>query len=239
MYLKYSKTFSSGLSVLASYQLSKAKDDASENQGWIINERFRDVYNRSLDYSISAHDVPQSFAATLIYAVPVGRGRKFAAKMPKAADALLGGWDLTSTFRFATGLPQRLEAPNSLATYGFSILNAQINNLSSLSVPTRTPELWFNRDAVTAPTPFTLGNAPRFLNELRADGTHHADVSIAKNFLLTERVRLQFRGEAFNVTNTPQFSPPGLTVGAADFGQVNGTRFNDRRNIQFGLKLLF
>jgi hypothetical protein len=50
---------------------------------------------------------------------------------------------------------------------------------------------------------------------------------------------MQFRAEAYNITNTPQFSPPGLTIGNADFGQINGTRFNDRRNIQLGLKLLF
>jgi hypothetical protein len=239
LYVKYNKTFAGGLSLLTSYQLSKAKDDASENQGWIINERFRDVNNRSLDYSVSGHDVPQSFAATLIYELPVGKGRKYGATLPKAAEAVLGGWDVTSTLRFASGFPLRLEAPNALATYGFSILNARVDNLANLAVSQRTPEAWFNTSAVGAPAPFTLGNAPRFTSELRADGTHHADVTLAKNFPLTERLRMQFRAEAYNVTNTPQFSPPGLTIGNADFGQINGTRFNDRRNIQLGLKLLF
>jgi hypothetical protein len=97
------------------------------------------------------------------------------------------------------------------------------------------PELWFDTRAAGAPAPFTLGNAPN----LRADGTHHVDINIAKNFALGERVRLQFRGEMYNFTNTPQFAPPGLTAGAAGFGQVNGTRFNGRRNVQLGLKLLF
>ena len=50
---------------------------------------------------------------------------------------------------------------------------------------------------------------------------------------------MQFRAEGYNITNTPQFSPPGVTVGAADFGQVNGTRFNDRRTIQLALKITF
>jgi hypothetical protein len=239
LYIKYNKRFSAGLSILSSYQFSKAIDDASENQGWIINERFRDAHNRSLDRSISAHDVPHSFAATLIYEVPVGRGRSFGATLPKPVEFVVGGWEIATTARFASGLPLRLEAPNALATYGFSILNAQVSDLKLLNVDKRTPEQWFNRAAVSAPTPFTLGNAPRFTPNLRADGTHHADVNLAKNFVIRERLRTQFRAEAYNITNTPQFSPPGVVVGNADFGQVNGTRFNDRRNIQLGLKILF
>src|SRR2546426_528139 len=73
----------------------------------------------------------------------------------------------------------------------------------------------------------------------RADGTHHADINIAKNFRIFEKLRAQLRGELYDLTNTPQFAPPGVTVGAGDFGQVNGTRYNDRRNVQLGLKLLF
>lgn len=239
LYLKYNKSFSGGLTLLSSYQFSKNIDNASENQGWIINERFRDVNNRSLDRSISAHDVPHSFAATLLYEVPIGKGRKMGGNLPKAVEAIAGGWEIATTVRLASGLPLRLEAPNTLATYGFSIQNARVNDLKQLNVPTRTPEAWFNTSAVSAPAPFTLGNAPRFTPNLRADGTHHADVNLSKNFTFYERYRLQFRAEAYNLTNTPQFAPPGLTVGNADFGQVSNTRFNDRRNVQLALKLIF
>lgn len=239
LYLKYNKSFSGGVTILSSYQFSKNIDDASENQGWIINERFRDVNNRSLDRSLSAHDVPHSFAGTLLYTLPVGKGRKFGASMNRFADAVVGGWELATTVRLASGLPIRLEAANALATYGFSILNANIPNGSALPVDNQVPERWFNTAAVGAPTPFTLGNAPRFIGNVRAGATRHADVNLAKNFSLTERFRLQFRAEAYNLTNTPQFAPPGITVGNADFGQVNNTRFNDRRNLQLALKLLF
>jgi hypothetical protein len=239
LFLRYAKTFQSGFNLLASYQFSKAIDNASENQGWIINERFRDVNNRSLDRSISAHDVPQSFVTALVYQVPVGKGRKFGAKMPKAVEFVAGGWEVSSVVRFASGLPQRLEAQNTLATYGFSILNAQVSNLSDLNVSSRTPAQWFNTTGARQPAAFTLGNVARFIPNLRADGTHHADINIAKNFQFLERFRVQFRGEFFNFTNTPQFSAPGLTVGNPDFGQVNGTRFADRRNIQLGLKVMF
>ncbi len=239
LYLKYNKTLRSGFTLLTSYQFSKAIDNASENQGWIINERFRDVNNLSADRSVSAHDVPHSFAATVLYEVPVGKGRKFGSNLPKAAEFIAGGWELATTARFASGLPLRLESPNTLATYGFSIQNASVANLKDLNVSERTPSNWFNTSAVRAPAAFTLGNAPRFTPNLRADGTHHADINLAKNFRIRESIRVQFRAEAYNLTNTPQFAPPGLTVGAADFGQVSNTRFNDRRNVQLGLKVLF
>lgn len=239
LYVKFTKNFSNGLAILGSYQFSKAIDDASENQGWIINEAFRDVYNRRLDRSNSAHDVPQSFVTSLIYEVPVGKGKRFGGSMPAVADVIAGGWQISGTVRFASGLPLRLVAANSLATYGYSVLNAQVNNMAELNVDTRTPERWFNTTAARAPAAFTLGNAPRFAANLRADGTHHADVNISKNFRFLERFTLQLRGEFFDITNTPQFAPPGVTIGNADFGQVNGTRFNDRRTVQIGLKLLF
>ena len=239
LYIKFNKRFSSGLSTMTSYQFSKAIDNASENQGWLIGETLRDGNNSRLDRSISGHDVPQSFVSALVYEVPVGKGRKYGSSMHPVVQAMVGGWEVSGIIRFSSGLPLRLVAPNGLSAYGFNILNARVANLKDLNVDQRVPERWFNTTAVTAPAPFTLGNAPRFSPNLRADGTHHADVNLAKNFQIKERLRAQLRGEFYNLTNTPQFSAPGLTVGAADFGQVNGTRFNDRRNVQLGLKLLF
>lgn len=239
LYVKFTKRFAAGLSLMSSYQFSKAIDNASENQGWIVTDTFRDYTNRSLDRSISAHDIPQSFVTALVWEVPVGKGRTFGNNMHPALNAVAGGWEVSSILRFASGTPLRLTAPNSLSAYGFGIVNAQIGNLKDAEVSQRRPEAWFNTSAVRAPAPFTLGNAPRWAPNLRADGTHHADINIAKNFRLLEHLRAQLRGELYDLTNTPQFAPPGTTVGAADFGQVNGTRYNDRRTVQLALKLLF
>ncbi len=239
LYVKFNQRLATGLSLMSSYQFSKAIDNASENQGWIIGDTLRDVNNARLERSVSGHDVPHSFVTAMMWQPPVGKGRKFGASLHPVAEAMVGGWEVSTIVRFGTGLPLRLVAPNGLGAFGFRILNARIDDLKTLNVDTRTPERWFNASAATSPAPFTIGNAPRYIPNLRADGTHHADINIAKNFALTERFRIQFRGEMYNFTNTPQFSPPGLSVGAADFGQVNGTRFNDRRNVQFGLKLLF
>ncbi len=239
LYIKFNQRLGGGLALMSSYQFSKAIDNASENQGWIIGDTLRDVYDARVERSVSGHDVPQSFATALVWQPPVGKGRKFGASLPKAAEAVVGGWEISAIVRLASGLPLRLVAPNGLGAYGFRILNARVNNLKDLNADPRTPERWFNTSGASAPAAFTIGNAPRYVPNIRADGTHHADINIAKTFSLTERFRLQFRGEMYNFTNTPQFAPPGLTFGAADFGQVSGTRFNDRRNVQLGLKLIF
>ena len=96
-----------------------------------------------------------------------------------------------------------------------------------------------NTAAFSAPPPFTIGTAPRRINELRADYARHADIAILKNFRWRERFRAQFRAEMFNLTNTPQFGWPDTGFGSTTFGTVTSTMNVSSRNVQFGLKLDF
>ena len=73
---------------------------------------------------------------------------------------------------------------------------------------------------------------------VRMDKTKNLDFSLFKNFQITERFRLAFRAEAFNLTNTPVFGAPGTTVNGANFGIITG-QSNTPRNVQLGLKLVF
>ena len=108
-----------------------------------------------------------------------------------------------------------------------------------VAVANRTPERWFNTAAFSAPAAYTIGNSPRRLNELRASQQKNADVSVAKNFSVRERIKIQFRAEAFNLTNTPQFSWPDTAFGSTTFGVVSGTMNVGPRNVQLGLKVDF
>lgn len=132
LYIKFNKRFAAGLSVMSSYQFSKAIDDASENQGWIVTDTFRDYTNRSLDRSISAHDVPQSFVTALVWEVPVGKGRKFGANIQPALNTVVGGWEASSVLRFTSGTPLRLVAPNTLSAYGFGRWPATSDELAHI-----------------------------------------------------------------------------------------------------------
>jgi hypothetical protein len=104
----------------------------------------------------------------------------------------------------------------------------------------RTPDQWFDTTALTDPAPGTFGNLGNFSNigpPLRA-----LDLSLFKDFQVTERFRLQFRAESFNLANTPQFNNPSATAatqGAGDFGRLTSTRPGSNRQWQMALRLMF
>jgi hypothetical protein len=236
---RFNKQMAGGMNLLVTYQWSKAIDNASEWQGWEVGDTTRDFYNLTADRSISAHDLPHSFVSALVYELPAGKGRKFANDMHPVADAVLGGWQVSSIIRFGSGLPLGFTAPNPLAPYGFGIQRPNIANLKDLDVQKRTPNNWFNPAALSAPGAFELGNAPRWVPNIRFGRTAHADFALLKNFRVAEVVRIQFRGEFFNLTNTPQFGRANTAFGNANIGTVTGTTNIGPRQVQLGLRLAF
>jgi hypothetical protein len=99
----------------------------------------------------------------------------------------------------------------------------------------RSVERWFNTAAFTRAT-VTYGTAPR--NPVVGPGTRTADLSMMKTFRITEGQGLEFRWEAFNALNTPQFANPGGVLGSTNFGRVTSTRINNRE-MQVALKYVF
>src|SRR5262249_31923376 len=171
--------------------------------------------------SISAHDIPHSLVMTMLYELPVGKGKTLGGNMNAVADAVLGGWQVSGMLRFQTGTPMNYSAPG--LGFGFGYNPPNITKGSDVPLTNRTPERWFNTAAFSQPAPFTMGTAPRRITDLRQDGVHSADVAVMKNVMLREPLRLQFRTESFNLTNTPQFGRPNVSVGGATFRQGTGT----------------
>jgi hypothetical protein len=235
--LRYNWQISGGLNLLTTYQWSKAIDNASEWQGWEVSDTLRDYYNLTVDRSISAHDLPQSFVNALVYELPVGKGRKYGSTMPAIANAVVGGWQVSSMIRFSSGLPLGFTTANNLGNYGFQVQRPDVANNKAAAVDNPTPDRWFNTSAFTAPAPFTLGNNTRWMPNIRFGPTNHADIAILKNFKYGENFKAQFRAEMFNATNTPQFGRANTTFGTAAFGTVTGTTNVGPRNIQLGLRL--
>jgi hypothetical protein len=234
---QFNYQFAQGLSLLSQYQFSKAEDNASETQAWEIGDAARDYYNRKLDWSVSAHDVPQSWVTNLVWQVPVGKGKRFGGNLPKAADAVIGGWEVSSIVRIASGLPLQFTAPNTLSTYGFAVDRPNI--VGNVTVPNPTPNLWFNTAAFAAPGTYQIGDAPRWFGNLRFGPTRNADMALIKNFFPAEHWRIQFRAEAFNISNTPQYGRPDTTFGDGNFGIITGTTNVGPRAVQFGLKIFY
>jgi hypothetical protein len=97
---------------------------------------------------------------------------------------------------------------------------------------------WFNVSCFSQPAPYTFGDVSRTMPNLRTDGVHNLDFALFKNFGFGERTKLQLRGEAFNLLNTPQFGAPNTSFGSQTFGQVT-SQANQPRLIQVAAKFLW
>ncbi len=244
--VKYNHAYQNGLSAIVTYRWSKALDDGSEDLvGWSIGNLWRDSYNTRMDYAVSTHDQPQSFAVAAVYDLPYGVGKKFGSSAPWAVKQVLGNWQLSSNVRIASGLPifgiiNDYTSPLS-NLYGFP--SQQTPDLVGNVVPAnRTPDNWINPNAFASTDGLDrLGSSPLRIPSLREAATENLDLSIAK-FFGTERFKVQFRGEFLNVFNHPIFGGNyninTCLYCSSSFGEWTATR-NDPRNIQLSLKATF
>ncbi|MGH9340829.1 MAG: TonB-dependent receptor domain-containing protein [Acidobacteriota bacterium] len=229
--MKVEKRFSRDYSVLMAYTASKMIDDGrvGGRPGSTAVGGVQNWNNLRAERSLSAEDIPQRLVLATMWDLPFLR----------AGDSfirhVLGGWQINSITTFESGRTISLTAPvagpgnRPNAVPGAS---AQVDN--------PTLERWFNTDAFAIPEAFTFGNVARTLPDVRSDGLFSIDFSLFKTFQITEQSRLQFRAEAFNLTNTPTFDTPGRSVGSATFGVVTATAFNPKpREFQFALRLEF
>jgi hypothetical protein len=252
--LKFTKQFSDGLSLLSTYVWSKALDNGSEDLiGWTIGTMWRDSYNTNLDYAVSTHDVPHSFATALVYQLPYGKGKRWGSSAPSLVRQIVGNWEVSGIVRLTSGLPLLpvYYQDNPLGAYGFP--GPGLPDLVGNPKPAhQSASNWIDPDAFAAPTTLRYGNEPQRMTQLREGATKNVDFALAKGFDITERVKTQFRAEFLNAFNHPQYGGEffGNYFGSANigncldcgpdypFGQVFGTR-NDPRNIQLSLKIMF
>jgi hypothetical protein len=151
-----------------------------------------------------------------------------------AADLLLGGWDMASIVSRQSGRAMTVNVSGDPLNTGQG--NARANYLGGpKTVANPTLNLWFNTAAFAAPAPYTPGNLG--YGTMLGPGPFNWDFSVYKTFSISERHRLQFRTEFFNVLNHPNLGNPGLTVGTANFGKIISA--GDPRVLQFGLKYRF
>jgi hypothetical protein len=173
------------------------------------------------------------------------------ASHPDFVRAVLGGWAVNGILTLESGFPTDIRTPNSSSGRLFTTYNLP-NAVSGVSMylPNKGVNGWFNPAAFTEPgtvlnavgQPITLfGDLARRAG--RGPGTRNLDFSVFRNFNFTEHVRLQFRAEAFNISNTPAFflpaaNSPELTIGNSSFGLLAASAAVARQ-VQFGMKLYF
>jgi Carboxypeptidase regulatory-like domain/TonB dependent receptor-like, beta-barrel len=246
------RRFSHGLMLGASYAWSKAIGINSEI------ESAPPVQIESLlskNRSVLNYDRTQTLHATAVWQLPFGTGRQWATS--GVASKLLGGWQTNGIFTSMTGLPFSVTASGtSLNVPGTTQYADQVLPSVAILGGTGPNGLWFDPNAFRPVTAVRLGNAGR--NSLRGPGLVNVDFGLFRDFRMTERVHLQFRGEAFNFTNTPHWGLPAANVSSATFradgtisnlggfGSITGTdgayltrSGMDERTFRLGLRLSF
>jgi hypothetical protein len=226
------KRFSAGLQFMVNYTWSKALEALTYLNAQDAVEQ--------IDRVLTAAQTPHRAVVTGGYALPFARHAKGFAR------ALFQGWQTNGVFTAQRGVP--VAAPGSSNSTGIS---------PKLPDSERTRERWFNTCTLTAagarqncasPTEqpafamlpsYTLRTLGTRFPDIRTSPRLRGDFSLFKHFNVTERMRLQFRAEAFNVTNHPWFGQPTTSITSPSFGTINNASVNDPRQVQLALKLLF
>jgi hypothetical protein len=257
--VRFQKRPSHYISFEGNYTFSKATDNSSAGANSFITPSLSSgipqVYdNLKAENSVSANDATHRFVIASILDVPVGRGRWVGKDMNRVLDGVIGGWAISAFVTFQTGTPisivmanprladgnQRPSVVCSAPASGFSYHQAAANGQDIASGANLDPNSAsvFNANCFADPGDQIAGNASRYFSNLRGDGIHNADLSISKEFVIREGMKLQVRGEFFNFTNTPRFNFPNTSFGDSAFGQVTST-LNTPRHTQVGLRFEF
>ena len=230
-----------GLSSLLSYTWSKSIDDASNFFSSAGDPNFpQNSYDVAAERGRSNFDVRHRLSVSYSYALPFGKGRQYLAKNGWVSTAL-SGWESYGIVTVQSGrpftvalLPDIDNSGTGRSILGFGA-NDRPNIVGNPELSNPTTDQWFNTAAFTFSAPGTFGDAGR--NILDGPGYQTVNLSLMKNTALSERINLQFRAEAFNLFNHPNFNLPDNFLGSPTFGRITSAR--DPRHIQFGLKLLF
>jgi hypothetical protein len=226
MQLNLTKRFSGGLTVLTNFVWSKTIDNTSSategNAGPPNPFNFRSARGPA--------DFDQEFRYNLsvVYALPKMH-------LNGAANTLLNGWKYNVITTLDSGTPFTVTSGTDRSESGIGNDYANIVGNPARVAGFSQTQQYFNTAAFTAATIGTFGNVGR--GTIRGPAYFDIDMSLFKDFIFTERWRLQFRAESFNTENRPNFSNPVGSVSSGTFGRI--TAANDPRVLQFALKLFF
>ena len=248
--MHYEKRFGHGLQFQASYTWAHSIDNASNaNLGPTQNNSdFRYFRDPQAEYGDSDFGVRHRFVASYIYELPFGRGKKFMGQAGGFANQLIGGWQIAGITSVSSGnwftvLDSNGNFANSDGGVG-GVSQRPDFGLTPGCVPATGKLVFFNTCLYHDPALGSFGNVGR--NTLQGPGYQIWDFTLGKHFPVTERFKLEFRADFFNIFNHPNFlvatsgpqnSNNSTVLGTAQFGFLTAAR--DPRLVQLALKLSF
>ncbi|HLV88302.1 MAG TPA: TonB-dependent receptor [Candidatus Sulfotelmatobacter sp.] len=238
------KQMTHGLQYQVSYTFSKCMSDSTGYYGAWSNALsasayWQNVYDQRAEWAPCYYDATHVISAYAIYDLPFGRGKMLGKNVNGAVNEVIGGWAVSPIVFFRTGWPMPVTgAADNSGTFGRGA-RADCNAIPSI-VNTAIPNVgrqWFvNNGDFTNPAIGSFGNCAPQLSALRSPHYADVDMSLHKDFPITERFRLQFRTDFVNFFNHVQYNAPNMGLGGT-MGEI--TSAQPPRNIQLALKLYY
>jgi hypothetical protein len=222
------KRFSNGFQFIASFTWAKDMDDGDG----IESGQPQNIYDLHAEWAPATISQNFVFHADTLWELPFGRGKKFGTNWARPVDEILGGWHLNTIWTAQSGIPlnfqfngnERPDATGRLYVIG------NTNQFFDTNVLVNPPQLATS----VYVRPGNVGRNPIF-----GPGQFTVDVGLFKDFALTERIKLQFRAQAYNIANHPQFSPPDTNILDSNFGRITSTLLDTERQIEFAARVTF
>lgn len=210
---KLTRRFANGVSLTASYAFTKQ----------IEQTRFLNDQDETPVRELTEFDLPHRFVTSVAYELPLGPGRMFLNKTSGFMARLLEGMQINTIYQAQSGVPIEITGAESLGR--------------SAKSSSSTTAQWFDTSAFRQRQPVELVRTAR-LPDVRSGGRNNVDLSFFKTNRITESIKLQFRAEAFNAFNRPEYSSPSGAFASANFGRVTSVN-TFARQLQFALKLIW
>ncbi len=222
---QYERRLTNGLQFLGGFTWSKTLDDTCGNLDTCAPQLYS---NYNLERGLSNQDQPYRLTLSMLYELPFGRGKRWGHDVSRPIDFAIGGWQLNGIYALQAGQPfnvtvdgnpgsTRADRIGSISTHPGSLTN--YISAAGFAVPAAT--IYYNTDGSVKGFVFNApGTGGRDI--LRGPGSSNLDLALFKNFSITETLKVQFRVQAYNLTNTPHFANPNSDLGGYNVGCPTG-----------------
>jgi hypothetical protein len=213
--MKLTRRFANGFSVTGSYAFTKQLEQT----------RYLNDQDTQPVKELTAFDLPHRFVVASAYELPFGPGRRLLSGVTGWRARLVEGMQINGVFQAQSGIPVDITGAES------------VGRSARLPSDQQTVTNWFDTSAFRQRQGIELIRTSR-LPDVRSAGRNNVDLSFFKTMQLAESIKLQFRAEAFNAFNRPEYSSPNGAFGNANFARVTSTNTFSRQ-LQFALKLIW
>ena len=244
LYVKVNQRLTHGLSGLVAYTYAKTLNTNQSNSDF--GSIAQDDNNPLANYGVADSSIRHRLVVSGIYQMPFGKGRSFLSGAGSVVNAIAGGWDISAIITLQSGYPFTVLANDFSNTGSFS---PRPDRTCSGQLDDRTIQQWFDTNCFTTSALEAASNtgAPRFGNSgrniLTGPGLVNVDTSLIKRFSIHEQWRGEFRVEAFNLFNHPNYGLPDSFLDDGFTGQISSTvgagSTGSNRELQLGLSLRF